>query len=422
MKGAAKMSQIVINGGNTIRGSISLQGAKNAALPILAATVITGGESVIHNCPRLTDVTCAINILRHLGCLVYREGDALVVNSSTVDIDYIPDDLMNDMRSSVLFLGALIGRCGRAKISSPGGCELGPRPIDIHISTLKKLGATLTENNGELEFSATDLLGTDIVLPLPSVGATENALIAASCANGTTVIKNAAREPEICNLIKYLNNAGAKITYLKCGDISVEGASHFNNCEITVIPDRIVASTYMACAAVTGGEILLNKLCPEHLISVNEYFVKSGCLIKTYQNSLYLNAPKQLISTDEVRTHYYPGFPTDSAPMLLSMMLKSNGTTVFTENIFQNRYRYTQELKKMGASISVYGKTAVVTGVKNLYGAKVCATDLRGGAALVVAGLCARGRTKINKICHILRGYEDFCKNLKNCGADIKEI
>ena len=259
-------------------------------------------------------------------------------------------------------------------------------------------------------------------MPLPSVGATENALIAASCAKGTTVIKNAAREPEICNLIKYLNAAGAGITFLKCGDISVTGRPQFNNCEITVIPDRIVASTYMACAAVTGGEILLNNLCPEHLISVNEYFAKSGCLIKAYQNSLYLSAPKKLLSTDQVRTHYYPGFPTDSAPMLLSMMIKANGTTVFTENIFQNRYRYTQELKKMGANISVYGKTAIVTGVKNLYGAKVFATDLRGGAALAVAGLCAKGRTRINKIGYILRGYEDFCENLKNCGADIKEV
>lgn len=416
------MSQIVINGGNAIRGSIDVQGSKNAALPILAATVITGAQTVIRNCPKLSDVTCAINILRHLGCLIYREDDALIVDSSCVDKDYIPDELMNGMRSSILFLGALIGRCGSAKISAPGGCELGPRPIDIHISSLNKLGATLIENNGGLEFKSNGLSGADIVLPLPSVGATENLLIAASCAKGKTVIKNAAREPEIYNLIRFLNCVGAKITYAECGDILIEGASRFTAGEIKIIPDRIVASTYMACAAVTGGEILLNRICGDHLLAVNEFFTKSGCDLKTYNNSLYLSAPKRLVSTGELRTHYYPGFPTDSAPMLLSMMLKANGTTVFTENIFQNRYRYTEELKKMGANITVYGKTAVVTGVKRLYGTKVYATDLRGGAALAVAGLCAQGRTRINKISHILRGYENFCGNLKNCGADIKEI
>ncbi|MBQ0111297.1 MAG: UDP-N-acetylglucosamine 1-carboxyvinyltransferase [Oscillospiraceae bacterium] len=415
------MSQFIINGGKKIGGSIDLQGSKNAALPILAATVITGGESIIHNCPKLSDVTCAVNILRHLGCLVYREGDALVVNSASVDKDYIPDDLMTDMRSSVLFLGALIGRTKKAIITAPGGCELGPRPIDIHISALKKLGVRLYAKNGSLNFETQSLIGNDIVLPLPSVGATENAMIAASCASGTTIIKNAAREPEIYNLAQYLNNAGAHIVFGDGGDISVSGTENFNNAQITVIPDRIVASTYMACAAVTRGELLINNLCAEHLLPINEYFIKSGCTVKTYENSLYICAPDKLKSTDNVRTHYYPGFPTDSAPMLLSMMSVANGTTVFTENIFQNRFRYTEELNRMGADILVYGKTAVVNGVPKLNGTKVCATDLRGGAALVIAGLCAEGKTRINKTCYILRGYENLCENLQKCGADIKE-
>lgn len=414
------MSKLIINGGKRVCGELSLQGAKNAALPILAATVLIKGESVIHNCPKLSDIDAAIKILKHLGCVVTRENNTITVNSTGVHSSNIPDNLMREMRSSIIFLGSIVARTNQAKLCSPGGCELGPRPIDIHLSALKKLGVDINEHYGSLNCKVNGFLkGTEIFLPLPSVGATENAVIAATVARGKTIIHNAAREPEIANLIEFLNNAGAKI-YHSDGFIEIDGVEELHSSTVTVIPDRIVASTYMSAAAITGGELLLKNVNSSHLLPMLDVFAKSGCEIKQESNMLYINATKKLNCVDMVKTHYYPGFPTDAAPTTLAMLTVSNGTTVFVENIFQNRFKYIDELKRMGAKISVEGKVAVVSGVKNLWGSNVNCTDLRGGAALIVAALKANGQSTIDMLCHVERGYENIDQNLLQLGIDIK--
>lgn len=414
------MSKLIIKGGRRVSGELSLQGAKNSALPILAATVLVKGESVIHNCPCLSDVEAAIKILQHLGCVVKREGSSIIVNSNGVNKCSIPDSLMREMRSSIIFLGSILARTKSAEISSPGGCELGPRPIDIHILALKKLGANVNEHYGNLNCKVNGFLqGTEIFLPIPSVGATENAVIAASVARGKTIIHNAAREPEIANLIDFLNKAGAKIFYNN-GYIEINGVEELKGVSHSVIPDRIVASTYMSCAAVTGGELLLKSVNTNHLLPILDVFIKSGCEIKTESNMLYLSAPKRLKAIDTIKTHYYPGFPTDAAPTTLSMLTVSSGTSIFVENIFENRFKYIDELKRMGAKISVEGRVAIVTGVKNLWGSNVRCTDLRGGAALVVAALKADGVTNIEELHHIDRGYENLESNLQKIGINIK--
>ena len=416
------MSRLEIKGGKRVLGELVVQGSKNAALPILAATVLIKGESIIHNCPNLSDIDAAIKILKHLGCSVKREDHTIIVNSIGVNNFDIPDNLMLEMRSSIIFLGSIIARTNKAKMCSPGGCELGPRPIDIHISALKKLGVDINEHYGSLNCKVNGYLkGCEIFLPIPSVGATENAVIAASVAEGKTIIHNAAREPEIANLISFLNSAGAKIFY-KDGYIEIEGVKELSGASCSVIPDRIVASTYMSCAGITGGELLLKNINTSHLIPVIDAYIKSGCEIKQESNMLYISAPKKLNSIEFVKTHYYPGFPTDAAPTLLSMLCVSNGTTVFVENIFENRFKYVEELKRMGAKINLEGKVAVVHGVKQLWASNISCTDLRGGAALVVAALKAEGTSQIDKLNHIERGYEDIENNLSKIGVEIKRI
>ncbi len=414
------MSKLVINGGNKVEGELLVQGSKNAALPILAATVLVKGESIIHNCPHLLDINAAIKILEHLGCTVKREGQTIIVNSLGVNNYAIPDDLMREMRSSIIFLGSILARTKMAKLCSPGGCELGPRPIDIHISALKQLGAEINEQHGSLNCKVNGFLtGNEIFLPIPSVGATENAVIAASVASGKTIIHNAAREPEIINLIDFLNKAGAKI-YYNNGYIEIEGVNELKGTTHTVIPDRIVASTYMSCAAITGGELLLKNTNTSHLLPVLDVFKTAGCNIKAESNMLYINAPKRLNSVDTIKTHYYPGFPTDAAPTTLAMLSLAFGTSVFVENIFENRFKYVDELKRMGAKINVEGRVAIVTGANKLWGSNVRCTDLRGGAALVVAASKANGVTNIEELHHIDRGYENIEKNLLQIGIDIK--
>lgn len=416
------MSKLVIHGGKSLKGEISLQGSKNAALPILAATVLINGVSVIHNCPNLSDITAAIKILKHLGCVVKRDNKTIIIDSTNIINHNIPDLLMREMRSSIIFLGSIIARTNKANMCSPGGCELGPRPIDIHIFALKALGVNIDDNGGSLNCETNGFLsGTEITLPLPSVGATENAIIAATVAKGKTIIRNAAREPEIADLIDFLNKAGAKI-YYQDGYIEIEGVSSLKGATHTVIPDRIVASTYMSAVAITGGELLLKNVNTKHLIPVLDCFKQSGCEIKYEQDLLYLSAPKRLKSIDTVKTHYYPGFPTDSAPTTLAMLTVAQGTSIFIENIFENRFKYIDELKRMGAKVNSHGKVAVVKGVKNLWGSSVECTDLRGGAALIVAALSAKGKTEISKLCHIERGYEDIEFNLKKLGANIKRM
>lgn len=417
------MSKLIIKGNKRLFGEVEIHGAKNSVLPLLAATVLCNGKSVIHNCPALSDVTASINILRHLGCKCSFENNVVTVDTNALRCSRIPDSLMLKMRSSIIFLGAILGRCGNAVISSPGGCELGPRPIDLHISALKRLGAEVSESHGFIEFNAPrGLNGAQISLSFASVGATENIILAATTAKGVTVINNAAKEPEICDLADFLNASGAQIYGCGTDTITIYGVNSLKCCEHTVIPDRIAAATYMAAAAITGGNILLKGVEPSHLTAINSIFEESGCDIKCSGKTLAIKAPQRLSRVGAVRTMIYPGFPTDAGPLVLAMLSKAQGTSILVENIFENRFRYVDELKRLGARIKVVGKVAIIEGVSSLSGASCRCTDLRGGAALAIAALSAKGTTTISDIYHIKRGYEKLAERLSLLGADIVEI
>jgi UDP-N-acetylglucosamine 1-carboxyvinyltransferase len=327
---------------------------------------------------------------------------------------------MREMRSSVVFLGAVIARCGKARVSMPGGCELGPRPIDMHLAALEKLGVAIEAKNGYLECAVKKKLrGAVISLPFPSVGATENIMLTAATAIGDTFIHNAAREPEIEDLAAFLNSAGADISVKKTGAIHIKGVKKLHNAEYSVIPDRIAAATYLCCAAATGGKIALLGVVPEHLGAVTPFLEDSGCTIHTNRDIIRMSAPKRLKSFRMVRTMPYPGFPTDAQAPLMALSCVADGTSVFVENIFESRYKHVGELLRMGAKIKVEGRVAVVEGVEKLNGASVCCSDLRGGAALVTAALAAEGISEIDRIAHLGRGYQYFDKNLAALGAKI---
>ncbi len=415
------MSKILINGGKKLNGAVRLQGAKNSVLPILAATVLIRGESVIHNCPSLSDVEAALKILRHLGAEVTRQNDSIVVNSSNLSGFTIPDELMREMRSSIVFLGAIAARMQKAVLSSPGGCELGPRPIDLHLESLSELGLNITEEGGKLNCSAENgLKGSNIHLSFPSVGATENIILAAVTAMGTTVIHGAAREPEISDLADFLNRAGANVQGAGSDTIVISGVIKLHPTEHTVIPDRIEAATYLAATAATGGKITLLGAIPAHITPVMKALETSGCEIRVNNREVSLIAPVSLKRVPVIRTLPHPGFPTDAGSPLMAMLTVAEGSSMFVENIFENRFRIVDELKRFGAKIYTNGRVAVIEGVKKLTGATVECTDLRGGAALVIAALVAQGETQIDKIFHLDRGYERLTENLTGLGALIE--
>lgn len=417
------MEKLVIYGGNRLTGEMSVHGSKNSALPILAATALTGCESVIHNCPRLSDVDAAIDILKSLGCKVKRENDTVTVNSCCLENDEVPVPLMQKMRSSVIFMGAMLGRNGKAVLSAPGGCEIGLRPIDMHIGAVKALGVSVTNEDGRLYFTAENgLKGAKITLPFPSVGATENVMLTACVAKGTTVLDNAAREPEITDLADFLNKCGARIYGAGDSTLIIKGVGRLHPAEHTVIPDRIAAASYLLCAAVTQGNILINEITPKHIAVLLPVLQEMGCIIKLSANSVRLVAPARLSRVEILRTMPYPGFPTDiQAPMTAALSV-ADGTSVMIENIFESRYKHISELLKLGANISVEGRMAVIRGVPYLSGALLRAPDLRGGFALITAALAARGESEITHIEHIYRGYEEPEHILESLGADIKRI
>ncbi len=417
------VSVFVVDGGRTLSGDIRLQGSKNSALPILAATLLCGGECVLHNCPRLSDVEASLAILRYIGCTARREGNTVIVDTGSVSRFDIPAELMHRMRSSIIFLGAMIARFDRVRMSFPGGCELGPRPIDLHLGALREMGIEICEEHGELDCSVKEELhGANIALPIPSVGATENIMIAAVTAKGTTVISNAAREPEIVDLADFLNACGAKIHGAGESTVVIDGAKKLRPAVHAMIPDRIVAATLMSAAAVTGSSIRMTGIIPSHLESVFPVFRDSGCEINIDGEGVRISAPYRLRSPKLIRTMPYPGFPTDAQAPVMSMAAVADGMTVFVENMFLSRYSHVSELCRFGADIRVEGKVAVVDGVKRLLSANVRAYDLRGAAALVVAALCARGKSEIGGIEYLERGYEDFELVLSELGADIKKI
>ena len=417
------MSKLIVAGRQKLSGAVKIQGAKNSALPILAATLLAKGENVIYNCPVLSDVEASCRILRYLGCKVSRSAHTLIIKSDGALKSDIPDELMRKTRSSIVFLGALLASAKSARLTLPGGCEIGQRPIDMHLKGLRALGALIREKHGYLECSAPyGLTGSRITLSFPSVGATEDIMIAAATAGGTTTITNAAREPEISDLAAYLNSCGACIYGAGEGVIVIDGVKSLHACSHTIIPDRIAAATLMSCAAVTGSKITLKGAVPSHLGAVIPVFEESGCKIISRGGELEFTAPQRLKSMKTVRTMPYPGFPTDAQAPVLAAACVAKGTSVFVENIFENRYRHVSELSRMGACLKTEGKVCVAEGVPALYGATVDATDLRGAAALVAAGLCAESYTTVNGVQYLERGYESLEQTLCSLGADVKKI
>mgnify|MGYP000920177248 CR=1 FL=1 len=417
------MAKLLIEGHHPLEGEILVHGAKNSTLPILAASMLCNTKTVLHNCPVLSDVETCAKILRYLGCTVTRNGGDLTIDPSGICHSDIPDHLMREMRSSIVFLGAIAARTGRAKLSFPGGCELGPRPIDLHLAALRKMGLEIVEDHGCLECSVRDgLKGANIGFSFPSVGATENVIIAASCAKGETVITNAAREPEICDLADFLNSCGAKISGAGGSTIVIEGVKSLSGCEHRVIPDRIAAATYLVAAAITGSTLVISSVIPRHLDPLVPVFEESGCMLAFSGGKLKISAPERLNPVKRVRTMPYPGFPTDAQAPVMAMTSIADGTSVFVENIFESRYKHVGELLRLGANIKVEGRVAVVEGVRRLSGAPVEAPDLRGGAALVMAGLAADGMTQVSGLKHIDRGYEAIENSLAAVGAVIRRV
>ena len=417
------MSAYLVEGGNRLQGTAWVHGAKNSVLPILAATILCPGESVVHNCPDLSDVRASIAILEHLGCRVERAGDTVTVDASALTGRDVPDALMREMRSSVIFLGAILARLGEAVMSFPGGCELGPRPIDLHLAAIRSLGAQVREQGGELHCSAAGgLAGCATAFSVPSVGATESAMLCACGAEGVTVICNAAREPEIVDLQAFLRALGADVRGAGTSVITVRGKKPLHGGEHTVMPDRIVAATLLTAVAAAGGETELLGTDYRQLSTVTAVLTEAGCRIRSGSDSIHICREAPLRGVRPIRTAPYPGFPTDAQPPVMAALCQGTGTTVFVENMFESRYRHVDELSRMGADIRVEGKVAVVCGVERLHGAALQAADLRGGAALVVAALGAEGRSEITGLHHMDRGYYGLEDTLRGLGADIVRV
>ena len=408
-----------IRGGRKLEGVCFVQGSKNASLPILAASILEPCESELQNVPQLRDIDAALRILRHLGCVAEQRDNEVYINARGVTNCSIPHKLMLEMRSSVIFMGALLARCGEARLSPPGGCQLGKRPIDLHLSALRQLGAEIEETGDEIICRAGRLRGAEIMLPFPSVGATENIMLAASAAEGETVIHGAAREPEIGALEDFLRQMGCEVHGAGTDTIVIGGRHPVRHIDHRILADRIVAATVACAAAACGGSVELRGIEPEHFSTVLHFLKQAGCDIMCQNRSVWLRSGGKLHGVGEICTEPYPGFPTDAQPVLMAALLKAKGRSVIRETIFENRFRQVPELVRLGADITLHDQIAEIWGVDSLKGTVLNATDLRGGAAMIVAGLTADGQTLVCDEGHIRRGYERFDARLRALGADI---
>jgi len=415
------MASYIIKGGEKLEGTVKISGSKNAALPILAATVLNVGKTTLYNVPNIQDTQMMFKILETLGGKVEKKNNKIIIDTSKINKFEIPEELMHKMRSSVILAGALLGRYKKAIFSYPGGCDIGSRPIDLHLRSFEKLGINVVQNYGNIICDAEKIKGEKIDLDFPSVGATENAILASVLAEGTTTITNAAREPEIIDLQNFLNKMGAKIIGAGTNEIRITGVKKLKDISYNIMPDRIETGTFLCLAVATKGNLILENTNAEHITPVITKLQEAECKIEIEKNKIKINSNKKIKALD-IKTMPYPGFPTDMQSVFSAMLTTAKGTSIIVENIFENRFKYTQELNKMGAKITVEGKSAIIRGVRKIYGANVKATDLRGGAALVLAGLSAKGITKVENIEYILRGYENFDKKLRNINADIQMI
>jgi UDP-N-acetylglucosamine 1-carboxyvinyltransferase len=419
------MDKIIVKGGRPLQGEVAVSGAKNAALPILASALLADGKSVYRNVPDLADVVTMLKVLNTMGCgtarLTGRKKDVCEVAVEGPITPEAPYDLVKTMRASVLVLGPLVARFGRARVSMPGGCAIGARPIDQHLKGLKALGADITLTEGYVEARAKHLKGATVNFDVITVTGTENVMMAAVLARGRTVLENCAREPEVEELARVLNKMGARIEGAGTSVITIDGVDSLHPVEHAILPDRIEAGTLMVAAAITGGNVLVKHAVPEHLESVILKLRETGCTITSEDGGLRVKAPRVVGSVD-VKTTEHPGFPTDMQAQLMGLMTVASGTSVISESIFENRFMHVPELHRMGADITIQGHTAVVKGVKKLSGAPVMATDLRASASLVLAGLRAEGKTEVARIYHLDRGYERLERKLRNLGADIRRV
>ena len=414
------MSVMYLRGGTPLEGELAVHGAKNSVLPILAACLLAQGPVTLYNCPRLTDVTAALGILRRLGCRVEQEGHTIAVDSTGAAGSAISEEQMRAMRSSIIFLGPLLARTGEAHLTYPGGCELGPRPIDMHLSAIRAMGCEVSEDRG-IHCKGRPQ-GGEVQLALPSVGATENAMLCAVGAVNSTTISNAAREPEIVDLQNFLNGLGADVRGAGSSTITVEGGRPLSGGEFTVMGDRIVAATLLSAAAAAGGKVRLSGVDWRHLATVLSVFHQAGCKVESKLEYVELARDRDipLKGVPTIRTAPYPGFPTDAQAPVMAALAACQGGTLFVETMFDSRYRHVPELIRMGADITTEGRVALIRGVKRLHGARVEASDLRGGGALAAAALGAEGVTVLSGLNHIDRGYEGLEEMLRSLGARVE--
>ncbi len=416
------MDTYIINGGEKLYGTVEIQSAKNTVLPLLAASVLTDEPVKIRGVPAINDVENMLRILGEVGCKIKRQKDGALIDSSNAVSHEIPTRLTKELRSSVFMLGSVLTRFHRAKISYPGGCDIGLRPIDLHLSGLKRLGVEIVEKDGFIHCEAKRLVGAEILLDFPSVGATENIILAAVKAEGITVIRNAAKEPEIVDLQNFLNAMGGNVRGGGGGTVVIEGVKRLHGVEYTPIGDRIEAGTFLIAAASCGGEIQTQGVPPENIAALLHKLRENGCKIHTKNDKILLSSDGALKSVALVETTPFPGFPTDLQAQYASLCTTARGTTLVVENLFETRYRYAAELKRMGADITVRDRTAMIRGVERLHGAYVTASDLRGGAALVLAALKAEGQSTVADLSHVDRGYADFEGKLRRLGAKIRRV